>query len=132
MTQGKKRILVADDDMAVLSSLKRLLELSGFDVEATQNPKEVLPKTKIFKPNLILLDLLMPGIGGLEVCEMLNSDKETNGIPVIIISALSKEEDIKKAYRLGVVGYKIKPYDFSDLLKEINKTIAYKEGGAAL
>jgi two-component system sensor histidine kinase/response regulator len=71
----------------------------------------------------------MPAIGGLEVCEMLNNDKDTNGIPVIIISALTKEEDIKKAYRLGVVGYKTKPYDFSELLKEINKTIAFKEGG---
>lgn len=131
MTQDKKRILIADDDAAVLNSLKRLLELSGFDVEATQDPKEVLPKTKAFKPNLILLDLLMPGIGGLEVCQMLNKDKETNGIPVIIISALSKEEDIKKAYLMGVVGYKIKPYDFSELLREINKTIAYKEGGTA-
>ncbi|MFA5356742.1 MAG: response regulator [Candidatus Omnitrophota bacterium] len=129
MRPEKKRILVVDDDIAVLTSLKRLLELSGFEVEAIQTPKDSLSRARSFKPHLILLDLLMPAIGGLEVCEMLNNDKDTNGIPVIIISALTKEEDIKKAYRLGVVGYKTKPYDFSELLKEINKTIAFKEGG---
>lgn len=124
----KKRIFIIDDDEVVLTSLRDLLTLSGFEAEITRNPKEVLAMVRAFKPQAILLDLLMPNLGGLEVCEMLNSDKETRGIPIIIISALEKEEDIKKAYRLGVIGYFSKPYDFQKLLQEINKVIAYKEG----
>lgn len=129
MATGKK-IFIADDDEVVLTSLKKLLVLSGFEVDTTRNPKDVIQKVKSFKPSIILLDLLMPALGGLEICEMLNSDKETQGIPVIIISALGGYTDIKKAYHLGVVGYFTKPYEFPQLLQAIHKTIASKEGGA--
>lgn len=128
MAEGKKRIFIVDDDEASLVSLERLLVVSGFDVEATFNPKEVLGKVRSFKPQLIIMDLLMPHLGGLEICEMLNNDKDTRSIPVIVASALGREEDIKKAYHLGVVGYFTKPYDFQELLKEINKVFAYKNG----
>jgi len=124
----KKRIFIADDDRTVLESLKKLLEFSGFEVEATGNPKEILTKIKSCKPDLILLDLLMPQLGGLEICQMLNSDSQTQGIPIIVISALAGQADIKKAYQLGVVNYVTKPYDFQFLLREITKALSYKEG----
>jgi DNA-binding response OmpR family regulator len=125
---GKKRVFIADDDETVLISLKKLLELSDFEVEITRNSKDVLPMIKASRPDIILLDLLMPNLGGLEICEMLNSDEQTQGIPIIVISALGREEDIKRAYRLGVIGYFVKPYDFNELLREIKRNIAYKEG----
>ncbi len=125
---GKKRVFIADDDETVLISLKKLLELSDFEVEITRNSKDVLPMIKASRPDIILLDLLMPNLGGLEICEMLNSDVQTQGIPIILISALGREEDIKRAYRLGVIGYFVKPYDFNELLREIKRNIAYKEG----
>ena len=124
----KKRIFVADDDEVIVESLGKLLTISGFEVSFTKNPKEVIPKIKTFKPDLILMDLLMPGLGGIELCEILNGDKETEGIPIIVISALAGQSDIRKAYQLGVVGYVTKPYDFSGLLEEINKAISYKKG----
>jgi DNA-binding response OmpR family regulator len=124
----KKKIFIADDEEAALTSLKKMLMLVGFEVDVMQDSKDFLSKIKLFKPDLILLDLRMPHFGGLEVCEILNADKDTQGIPIIIVSALAKEEDIKKAYLLGVVGYVTKPYDFQLLLKEINKTLSYKEG----
>ena len=122
----KKRILIIDDDKVVLESLRRLLELHSYEALAVQEAGEAFSKAKSFNPDVILLDLLMPRLGGLEICEMLNSDKETRGIPIIVVSALDKEADIKKAYRLGVVGYITKPYDLNKLLQEINKAIAYK------
>lgn len=128
MAEEKKKIFIVDDDEAVLTSLKRLLVLSGFDVEVTFKSQEALAKIKNFKPHIIIMDLLMPHLGGLEVCEMLNNDKETSDIPILIISALGREEDVKKAYRLGVVGYFTKPYDFAQVLKEITKAIVYKSG----
>ncbi len=123
---NKKRVLIIDDEAVVLESLKGLLELSGYEVGAIQETKDIMQRVKSFKPQLILLDLLMPHLGGFEICELLNADKETQGIPIIVVSALSKEADIKKAYHLGVVGYVSKPYDFQKLLHEINKAIAFK------
>ena len=125
--QGKKRIFIIDDEEIIVKSLKELLTLSDFEAEATMQAKDILRMVKAFRPHLILLDLLMPHVGGLEVCEMLNNDKETQGIPIIVVSALDKEADIKKAYHGGVVGYVTKPYDFTKLVQEINKAIAYKE-----
>lgn len=124
----KKKIFIADDDEVILTSLKKLLVLSGFEVETTQKAKDIISKIKVFKPDIILLDLVMPNLGGMEVCAMLNQDKQTCGIPIIVVSGLSKLIDQKKAYHLGVIGYFTKPYDFDKLLKEINKAIAYKEG----
>ncbi|MFA4991266.1 MAG: response regulator [Candidatus Omnitrophota bacterium] len=123
----KKKIFIADDDEVVLESLKKLLVVSGYEVEATANPREVVSIIKSCKPDVILLDLLMPHLGGIEICEILNGDKETRGIPIIIVSALSDHTDIKRAYKLGVTGYVTKPYDFEKLLQEIQKTISYKE-----
>lgn len=124
----KKRIFIADDDEIALQSLKELLLLSGLAVETSKDSKEVLQKVKMYKPHLILLDLRMPHLGGFEICEMLNQDKDTHSIPIIITSALSDHADIKKAYLSGVIGYFAKPYDFKKLLQEINKVIASKEG----
>lgn len=123
----KKRIFVADDDRIVLASLRELLSQSGFSVESTYIPTEVEQKVKIFKPHLILLDLVMPQVDGFAVCEMLQNDKGTQGIPIIAISGLGNYADIERAYNLGVVAYFTKPYDFPKLLKEINRVIAYKE-----
>jgi len=123
----KKRILIADDDEVVLDSLKKLLVISGFEVNTTANSKEISSIVKSFKPHLILLDLLIPDVGGLEICDILNKDEQTQGIPIIILSGLGDYADIRKAYKLGVVGYITKPYEFPQLLKEIQKAIDFKE-----
>lgn len=127
----KKKIFIVDDDEIALTSLKKLLVFSGFEVEVTQEAKDVFPKIKAFAPHLIILDLLMPNMGGLEVCQMLNDDKETRGIPIFVVSGLNSPADQKNAYRLGVINYFTKPYDFNKLLQEINKTIVYKENKIA-
>lgn len=126
MAEEKKKIFILDDDETIVTSLKRLLALSGFEVETTSNPNEALAKIKGFMPQLILLDIRMPHLGGLEICQMLNNDAQARLIPIIIISGLGGYADIKKAYQFGVIDYVTKPYDFKELLKKINKTIASK------
>lgn len=123
----KKRIFIVDDDEIVLISLKKLLVFSGFDVEINQDGKDVFLKIIAFKPHLIILDLVMPNLGGLEICQMLNDDKQTRGIPIIVVSGLNNPADQKNAYRLGVINYFTKPYNFDKLLQEINKAIVSKE-----
>ncbi len=123
----KRKIIVVDDQQDVLSLLNDSLSSNGFEVSLCKEAKNVLHTIKSFKPDLILLDLLMPDLGGFEICEILNSDAETRGIPIIIISGFGDLVDVKKAYQLGAVGYFVKPFALSDLTKEIFKVIANKE-----
>ncbi len=122
----KNKVFVIDDDLPALESLRSLLLTSDFDAAGVSIPKEIMKNIKAFVPDIILLDLLMPGLGGLEVCQMLNADEQTRDIPIIVISAIANPEDIKKAYALGVVDYLTKPYIYSELGKKIKKFIDYK------
>lgn len=122
----KDKVFIIEDDLPALESLKNLLLISGFEVEGKDTSKEIMKTAKSFAPDIILLDLLMPGLGGLEVCQMLNSDEQTRDIPIIVLSAIANPADIKKAYGLGVVDYFAKPYIYSELEKKIRKFIDYK------
>lgn len=123
----KKRILVIDDQEEVLSLLKDSLWACDFEVKVSKDSKDTLSLVKSFKPDLILLDLFMPDIGGFEICEILNDHPEIRGIPIIIISGLDDLVDVKKAYKLGVVDYLVKPFSIADLIKKVTKAIANKE-----
>jgi DNA-binding response OmpR family regulator len=123
----KKRIFVADDQEEVLSMLKELLTSKGYEVMASKDPEQLVKLIKSFKPNLILLDLLMPNLDGFEICRILNADSEAQSIPIIIMSGLSDQVDIKRAYELGVVDYLIKPFDLNKVVTQIEKAIANKE-----
>ena len=123
----RKKILVADDQDEILSLLKESLSDYDFEVMVCKEPKNILSLIKSFKPDLILLDLLMPDLGGFEICEILNNDPEANGIPIIIISGFGDLTDVKKAFKLGAVGYFVKPFALNDLTKEISKAINNKE-----
>jgi len=123
-----KRILIIDDEADFAYFLKKGLNATGeFTAETFNDAKNIVERVKAFKPDLILLDLMMPEIGGFEVCGMLNIDKDTTEIPIIIISALGGYTDIKRAYKLGVIGYLTKPFDFNQMLSEIQKALSYKE-----
>lgn len=123
----KKRIFVADDRAEVLSMLQDALTAKGFEVKTSKDPKEMVKIIKIFQPHLILLDLLMPDLDGFEICQILNNDPETQGIPIIIMSGLGDPVDIKKAYKLGVVDYFTKPFALDAIVAKIEKAIANKE-----
>lgn len=127
MTQEKKKIFVADDNEDILSVIKDFLTSKDFDVLTSNDSTGIIGSIKSFNPDLILLDLLMPGMGGFEICEILNKDAETQGIPIIVVSGLQDITDIKRAYAIGVVGYLTKPFNLKILLEEINKAIANKQ-----
>lgn len=122
------KILIIDDEADFAFFLKKSLETGGeFQVEAFNDAKNVVEKVRLFAPDLILLDLMMPDVGGFEVCQMLNRDPVTQAIPIVIISALGGYTDIKKAYNLGVIGYLTKPFDLEQVKHEIHKALSYKE-----
>lgn len=123
----KIKVFIAEDEEPVLLSLKKLLIFSGFLVEGTPKAKEVFGMVKVFKPDVVLLDLRMPEMDGFQICQQLRSDQETQAIPIFILSAFAGEEEIKKAQNFGVKGYFSKPYDYLKLVAAIKKTIEDKQ-----
>lgn len=116
-----KKILVVDDDPGILDALSVILEDSGYQVNATPRGEDTLSRTASFHPDLILLDVLLSGSDGRQICRQLKSDSATSHIPVIMISAHpSAGQSIR---RVGADSFIPKPFDSQDLLSEISKFI---------
>lgn len=101
-------ILVIEDDQFLSSILKSRLEKEGFTVHQAFDGEEGLNVLKQLKPDLILLDLIMPKMSGFEVLEAISVDPELNQIPIMIASNLGQESDIQKAKNLGAIDYYVK------------------------
>lgn len=120
----RKKILVVDDEVNFTKIVKLNLELSGnFEVKVLTSAKDIISCLHDFRPDLILLDLLMSGIGGIEVCDLLNADPLGQRIPIIILSALDKTADKVNSYKKGVVDYLVKTTDVNELIARIEKAL---------
>jgi len=122
--QATRRILVADDDPVIVRLLQVNFKLEGYDVETASHGEEAIQKARDAHPELILLDVMMPGLDGWEVCRRLKEDDGTAGIPVIFLSARAQDEDRKRGLELGVVEYVTKPFDPGDLVGLVARIIA--------
>ena len=130
MAVDPKRILVVDDDEDVVVYLKKFLEKNRpYEVLALTDSREVMSQVHAFKPDVIILDLLMPHLGGLEICEELNGDALGQSIPIIIVSALWKDTDKFKASKFGIACYLVKPIDRDMLLLAIENALQSKSTG---
>jgi len=125
----KKKIMIIDDEEDFTLLLKMRLEsLGSYEVATASEAKDIINRIHVFKPEVILLDLLIPGIGGLEICEMLNNDSFGSSIPIIVISGLDKSTDKIKAFKYGITDYFVKPVDNNKLIESIEKAIKSKTG----
>jgi DNA-binding response OmpR family regulator len=104
----KKKILLVEDDQALAAVYKSRLELENFDVSHVANGELALQTTKEFKPDLILLDAMMPKISGFDVLDILRHTPETMNIRIIMLTALSQPKDKERAESLGVDDYMVK------------------------
>lgn len=121
MAKESKKVLVVDDEPNTLFMLERRLESGGYSVAIAKNGEEALKKAESIKPNLILLDIMMPTIGGVEALRLLKEGENTRDIPVVGVSALSTREDELRALAAGAVYYITKPYDGEELLAIVAK-----------
>lgn len=112
------KILVVDDDTDILSVMEILLSMKGFEVQVTSKGENALPKTESFKPDLILLDVLISGHDGRVICKQLKSNKETRHIPVIMFSAHPGAAASIGEY--GANDFIAKPFDVNNLMKKVN------------
>ena len=115
----RKKILVIDDEPAVHRLLQIILEEEGFDIVGMEGHEGSGSVVSRNKPDLIILDIRMPELNGLEVLRMLKSDEDTRDIPVIILTASNRHDDQETARRLGAVRYLTKPFQPAELLKAI-------------
>lgn len=103
-----KKILLVEDDSALASVYRSRLELEGFEVEHVPNGELALAKTLEFKPDLIVLDAMMPKVNGFDVLDILRNTPETANIRIIMITALSQPKDRERAEKLGADDYLVK------------------------
>jgi putative two-component system response regulator len=114
-----KRILVVDDEPNNLRVLQEILK-AGYKVAFAKNGKEALAAVPKHEPDLILLDIMMPGMDGYEVCRRLKTDKKTESIPVIFITAMGEIGDETKGFEVGAVDYIMKPVNPQVVLARVN------------
>jgi DNA-binding response OmpR family regulator len=121
--EGTPRILVADDDPVILRLLQVNFRLEGYQVETASRGEDALVLARESVPDLILLDVMMPGVDGWEVCRRLKEDPATAGIPVIFLSARAQDEDRKRGHALGVTEYVTKPFDPGRLVQTVRRVL---------
>jgi PleD family two-component response regulator len=120
-------ILIVDDTAANLRLISDVLVEHGYRVRSAPNGKLALRGAQAVPPDLILLDIRLPGLSGYEVCEQLKADPRTRDIPVIFISALDQTEDKVKAFAFGGVDYVTKPLQLEEVLARVETHLKLRE-----
>ena len=105
---AKKKILLVEDDEALASVYVARLQAEGFEVKRVPNGEDALATALEFKPDLILLDAMMPKVSGFDVLDILRNTPETTNVRIIMLTALSQESDVARAKELGVDEYLVK------------------------
>lgn len=118
-TDEKKKIMIVDDEPVLLESLEMSLKMNNFDPIKAGSGKECLDLVKTQKPDLVVLDIMMPGMDGFEVLNRLKADEGTKDIPVIFLTAKTGDMDVLKGYKEGAATYITKPFLFAELIDNI-------------
>ncbi len=122
---SKKRILLVDDEPDAVATVEFVLIGSGYQVFVAKNGIEALEQARWEKPDLVIMDIMMPEMDGLEACRHFKTDSSLKSIPIIMLTARGQVRDINDAFAFGAYSYIIKPFDLMDLEERIEK-ILYK------
>lgn len=118
-----QRILAVDDEVDVLLIVKTALQSEGFVVETASNGFDAVALATENPPDLIILDMMMPGMTGFDVMHKLKEQDNTATIPVIMLTGVSERSTMMEALTSGTTFYIIKPFDFDDLLEKVNEAL---------
>lgn len=118
------KVLIVEDDYAISENLKVLLTNKGYKIFTAADGALAVAAARKELPDLILLDILLPKMGGFDVCKILKTDAATKKAKIIMITALSQMADIETAFQNGASDYIIKPFDSERLFKKIDKVLA--------
>ena len=125
---GDPRILLVDDDPVILRLLKVNFEMEGYAVLSAANGAEAVDVATSERPDIILLDVMMPGMNGLEAAEKLRSQAATVSIPIVFVSAKAQTPDVRAGLDAGAVDYLTKPFDPVELVQKVEDLLAKSRG----
>lgn len=119
MTTGSKRVLIADDEENIVTSLEFLLKRAGFEVSIAADGNEALARAEADRPHLVLLDIMMPGCNGYEVCQRLRARPELADMRIVMLTARGREAEAAKGLALGADEYITKPFSTRELVARV-------------
>jgi two-component system alkaline phosphatase synthesis response regulator PhoP len=122
---AKGRILVVDDEIYIVHILDFSLGMEGYEVLTALDGEQALEKARAEKPDLIVLDIMMPKLDGYETCKRLKADPETKDVPVILLSAKGRNVDQKVGFEVGADDYITKPFSPRKLVERINAILGH-------
>lgn len=117
----KKRILIVEDTKTIVMVEKLMLAGQDYEIDTAGNGVEGLEKVRSLKPDLVLLDIMMPEMDGIEMCRRLKSDPETRTIPVIMVTTKGEPDKVEQAFVAGCEDYVTKPIDKFELTSKVSK-----------
>ncbi|RKY42548.1 MAG: two-component system response regulator [Candidatus Omnitrophota bacterium] len=118
-----KKILIVDDEEKVRRLIETTLSIGDFQIFQAKNGEEALKIAQEEKPALILLDIMMPGMDGFEVCKRLKSNSETKSSYIIMLTAKGQKQNIEKGYAVGTDDYFVKPFSPMELLNKVEQVL---------
>ena len=130
MNASERTILIVEDNPLIIKMVGLQLKQNGYRVISASNGFQGLKMARSDSPDLILLDLMLPGIDGFEVLNQLRADPQTGHLPVVVISAKSAQADVEMANRIGASGYLVKPFGTPELLAVLHGLLDERQAGA--
>lgn len=129
-TSRAQKVLLVDDDLELIQALKVRFESVGFQVVTAYEGQEALARSRTERPQIIVLDLILPKLNGYEVCRLLKFDEKFKHIPVILLTGRSRQEDINMGYEVGADAYMTKPFQGTALLEKVEELLAKSRGAS--
>jgi DNA-binding response OmpR family regulator len=117
------RILIADDEPNIVVSLEYLMKREGFEVDVATDGEAALEAVASFRPDLILLDIMLPKKDGFEVCQQIRANPEWHGVKVVMLTAKGRDTEVTKGLALGADAYVTKPFSTKDLVAQARKLL---------
>ena len=117
------RVLIVDDEANIVISLEFLMEQAGYTVAVARNGDEALEQIEQFRPDLILLDVMLPGVNGFDILQRVRQQPERRNMAIIMLTAKGREVEVTKGLALGADAYITKPFSTRDLLAEVRRQL---------
>ena len=118
------RVLIAEDEPNIVVSLEFLLQQAGYEVQVATSGEDTLRALRSFHPDLVLLDLMLPGINGFEICKRLRADPDFSALRIVMLTARGRSTEVAKGLALGADAYVTKPFGTRELLASIRSLLA--------
>jgi DNA-binding response OmpR family regulator len=118
-----KKVLIADDEANIVISLEFLLKREGYAVSIARDGPTALAAIRSMKPDLVLLDVMMPGLSGFEVCQAVRADESLAGVKILMLSAKGRDTDLAKGQAMGADVYMTKPFSTKELAGKVRELL---------